>query len=189
MAMNLFSKIKNLLARGVVTLLESGGYQVTLLSGETRSNLEHLQEFGLASVKPTGVNGNGICIFYGGNRSNGSLLVMEFPDIKPTLEAGESALFNAFNAIVKLTKDGDVEATGNIVKLIGTTYVELNGTANGGMIQITALTDKINELVAAYNLHQHTYINSDVGPLSTTLMSVPADPLVKTDYENTKVVH
>jgi phage gp45-like len=181
MAVNLFSKIKNLMARGIVTLLESGGYQVTLLNGETRSNLEHLQEFGLASVQPTGVKGNGICCFYGGNRSNGSLLVMEFPDIKPTLIAGESALFNAHGAIVKLTQAGIAQVTG--------TTVELNGTANEGLIKITELTAKINDLVTAYNAHQHGYVAGGQGFSTTDATVTQQVPLVKTDYENDKVVH
>jgi phage gp45-like len=158
---HLFSKIKNLMTRGIVTLLESGGYQVTLLNGETRSNLEHLQEFGLASVKPDGVNGNGVCVFYGGNRSNGSLLVMEFPDIKPTLAAGESAVYNAHGAIAKLTAAG---------------VIELNGSGNAGLI-------KIADLVTYINSHTHATCTSTGTP------TPPIVPIVQANIENTKVVH
>lgn len=140
MAINLFSKIKNLMARGVVTLLEGQGYQVTLYNGETRSNLEHLQEFGLASVKPNGINGKGICCFYGGNRSNGSLLVMEFPDIKPELASGESAIFNAFEGLVKLGQ-GEIVMKSPVVIEDGATGV-ITGTSvavviNGIVTEIT----------------------------------------------------
>ena len=169
MAINLFSKIKNLMARSLVTLLEGGGYQVTLLNGETRSDLEHLQEFGLASVKPAGSIGNGICVFYGGNRSNGSLLVMEFPDIKPTLTAGESALFNAHSTIVKLTAAG---------------IVELNGATNLGLIKITEQTEKLNAHIIEYNAHVHA-----VGATPPNSPVVKAAVFVAADYENDKVVH
>lgn len=174
---NIMDKIKNMMARGVVSLIEGQGYQVTLLDGETRSNLEHLQEFGLASTKPDGIKGNGICCFYGGNRGNGSLLVMEFPTVKPPTDAGETVLYNAFDAAVKLNKASEVELDGTVVKL--------KGTSNLGIIKIVELTTAINALVTVYNGHTHN--DPFVGVTSTPLQ--PQTPLTKAAYENTTVVH
>ena len=162
-----------MLARVIVNLVNGSEYSFTALSGENLTSVEHLQEFGFASEKPDGEDANGIALFYGGDRGNSSLLVLEVPKFKPDLSAGESALFNAFSALIKLTAIGNIELTG--------TTIELNGSSNAGLIKIDALTTAINTLVAVYNSHTHTAHNTATLMLQT--------PLVKTAYENTKVVH
>ncbi len=179
----IISKVKNIIVRGIVTLMEGEGYQVTLLNGEVRSKMEHLQEFGMASKKPDGMDGRGICTFYGGNRGNGSLLVMEFPDLKPELLAGESGFFNAFDCLMKMNNLGEITTTNGVgayEKLNAAGIQELNGTVNEGIVKIIELTAKLNEFQAIYNSHVH-------GSSPTPSPIQPA--FVKGDYENTKVVH
>ena len=159
-------KLKNMIARVIVNLVNGSEYSFTALSGENITGVEHLQEFGFASSKPDGEDANGIALFYGGDRGTSSILVLEVPKFKPNLSSGESALFNAFSALIKL------KASGNI---------ELNGSSNGGMIKITELTTAINELVSMYNSHTHTANNTPTVMLQT--------PLVASVYENEKVVH
>jgi len=162
-------KIRNLLARVIVDIVNKSGCNFKILGSEYATNVEHLQEFGFASVKPDDVKANGIAIFYNGNRGNRSLLVLEVPSLKPDLSAGESALFNAFDAIVKLDKEG---------------IVQLNGVSNDGLIKIQELTDKLNAHILEYNTHVHSISGSN-----TLVPSTLAQPFVKSDYENTKVVH
>ena len=155
------SKIKNMLARVIVNLVNGSEYSFTALSGENLTSVEHLQEFGFASAKPDGEDANGIALFYGGDRGNSSLLVLEVPKFKPDLAAGESALFNAFSAIVKLTTAG---------------IIELNGNSNGGLINIA-------DLVSAFNEHTHASCTSLGTP------ATPLPQIIQASIEDTKVVH
>jgi len=163
-------KIKNLLARVIVNLVNGSQYSFTALSGENLTSVEHLQEFGFASQKPDGEDANGIALFYGGDRGNSSLLVLEVPKFKPDLSAGESALFNAHSALIKLDSAG---------------VINLNGSSNEGIIKIQELTDKLNAHIDEYNLHQHRDSHSNL----TTTPEVPGTQFDKADYENDKVVH
>lgn len=59
--------------------------------------------------------------------------------------------------------------------------VELNAGSNGGLINIAALTVKLNELVAAFNTHIH--------PANGSPPAKPTKTFNKADYEDTKVTH
>lgn len=159
------SRLRNFAARCIVNLLEGSSYQVSLLNGETCSDLEHLQEYGFTSKKPTSSKANGICLFYGGNRANGSLIVIEVPELKPEIQNGECAIFNS---------------TGSIVKLVNGGYVHLNGSSNLGIVKIVELTTALNLLVSEIRSHTH-----GTGPVPSTSFT----SFVKTQYENQKVVH
>ncbi len=167
--------IRHIVARCIVKLLTSEGHSLTILNGETVTGVEHLQEFGLASIKPSGVEANGIVICHNGDRGNTTLLVMEIPSLKPDLSEGETALFNAYSAIVKLTSSG---------------VAEINGGSNQGMVQVVELTDKLNAHIEEYNtfvlqFNAHSHVSAG---LVDTVVS-PAIPFVQGDYENTKAVH
>lgn len=59
--------------------------------------------------------------------------------------------------------------------------VKLNAGSNGGLINIMALTDKLNELVAAFNAHVH--------PANGSPPAKSAKTFNKVDYEDAKVTH
>jgi len=189
-------KLKNMLARVIVNLVNESEYSFTALSGENLTSVEHLQEFGFASKKPDGEEANGIALFYGGDRGNSSLLVLEVPKFKPDLEAGETALFSAFGSILKMLLNGDIELTGTgDVRLIGD-VIELNGNINEGLIKIQELTDKLNGHIDEYDIHKHTYVQYGTGSLLCTIptsvtinVPTPGTQFDKNDYENDKVVH
>ncbi len=75
--------------------------------------------------------------------------------------------------------------------------VTINGGKLGGLVNIEALTDKINELVDAFNRHNHTLAPGAVitiaGP-NTNPVTVPAPArkasrLNKQDYEDPSITH
>ena len=159
-----------MIARVIVKLVNESEYSFSALAGENITGVEHLQEFGFASRPPSNEDGtnnaNGIAVFYGGDRGNSSLLVLEIPKFKPDLEKGETALFNAMGALIKLAG----------------TDIQLNGTDNGGIVQVAELTEKVNALIAELQIHTHNSGGSGT-PTSTFT------ELARADYENTKVVH
>lgn len=64
----------------------------------------------------------------------------------------------------------------------------LNGGLNGGLINIVSLTTELNKIVTNVN-QNYTLIAASIAALSGALVPVPAIPLVKTSYEDTKVLH
>lgn len=68
--------------------------------------------------------------------------------------------------------------------------VTINGGKLGGLINIGALTDKINELVDAFNRHTHTVTVSHPGGTFTTMRPASqARTFSKGDYEDEKIKH
>lgn len=75
--------------------------------------------------------------------------------------------------------------------------IEINGGKLGGLINIEAITDKINQLVEAFNAHTHiiptgaivcgTYPNAN--PVTAPKTLSPASKFNKRDYEDTTIKH
>lgn len=78
------------------------------------------------------------------------------------------------------------------------TDIAFIGDNFGGLIKIQDLTDKINELVKAFNDHTHTIpkVVTNGSPSTQTAVNVvvpkiltPAKELNRADYENTQIKH
>lgn len=79
--------------------------------------------------------------------------------------------------------------------------ITVNGGKLGGLINIQALTDKINELVDKFNSHTHTIgagaiqtsgsatAQANAGPVKVPAVSAKAAKLDRKDYEDDKVRH
>ena len=79
--------------------------------------------------------------------------------------------------------------------------IEINGGRLGGLINIEALTAKINELVDAFNTHTHTIGSGSIivgvpsapqtnyNPVVVPKILVPAEKLNRKDYEDETIEH
>lgn len=75
--------------------------------------------------------------------------------------------------------------------------IEINGGQLGGLINIQALTDKINALVDAFNKHTHTIATGKIvcgsypstAPVLVPAVMSKAERLNKADYEDDTVTH
>ena len=79
--------------------------------------------------------------------------------------------------------------------------IEINGGQLGGLVNIEDLTEKINELVDAFNGHTHSLPTgavsvsgpagamSNTAPVSVPAISQKADKLNKDDYEDSTIKH
>ena len=75
--------------------------------------------------------------------------------------------------------------------------IEINGGKLGGLINIEAITAKINQLVEAFNAHTHiiptgaivcgSYPNAN--PVTAPKILSPASSFDRTDYEDTTIKH
>ena len=75
--------------------------------------------------------------------------------------------------------------------------IEINGGKLGGLINIETITDKINQLVDAFNAHTHTMPPgtvivgqySNAAPVIAPKTTSPASRFNKKDYEDTTIKH
>lgn len=75
--------------------------------------------------------------------------------------------------------------------------IEINGGKLGGLINIEALTSKINELVDAFNSHTHIIHTGaivcgefpSINPVTVPAVATKAAALNRSDYEDDKVKH
>lgn len=151
------SKVNNLLARGVAKLLESSGnWQITLLKGETLSNIEHPQEFGFASKAK---NGGAVYTFsFGGQRENTIAIMVTKDDGRPTLTQGQTALHDATGAYILLDNEGTVHI--HNAKLI---------VHDGDVIDESLTTPSMREMRLLFNSHVHTIPDGTTSAPTTTM--------------------
>ena len=68
--------------------------------------------------------------------------------------------------------------------------VTINGGSLGGLINIADLTQRLNDLVQAFNTHTHSVTVSHPGGTFTTLKpAASASSFNRSDYEDTLVTH
>lgn len=107
-------RIGNMLARGVVTMADSArkmqSLQVRLLAGESKSNIEHFEPYGL-TCSPQG-GAEALAMFFDGDRSHGVVICVADRRYRLTgLKTGEVALHDDQGQKVHLTRDGIVIQT------------------------------------------------------------------------------
>lgn len=78
--------------------------------------------------------------------------------------------------VLAVDKADRIEVTGEVV---------INGGGKGGLVNVESLTNKLNELVQAYNTHTH--IAS--GGSATSIPSSVLDTFRRGDYEDNSVKH
>lgn len=91
-----------------------------------------------------------------------------------------------------------VDIAGKISMTLDGNKLSLNGDQFGGLIKIEELTNKLNDLVNAFNSHVHSLVNVPIttsqGPGNivsgnTLEITTKTSRFNKSDYENSKVVH
>jgi len=120
----ILNRLANLISRVVLSRVDDSkkmqAVQLTALDGETRENVERVQNYGFTSVPLAGAEG--VAVFVGGYRDHGLVVAMDDRRYRPTgLQAGEVALYSSGGTKVLLKANGDVEITpaSGSVKVIG----------------------------------------------------------------------
>lgn len=87
------------------------------------------------------------------------------------------------SAVILVSLSGDM--TNLVVVAVDVAEsITINGGKLGGLINIEALTAKLNELVQVFNSHTHTAPNGPTTPPTTS-----ANQLQRKDYEDEKIKH
>jgi phage baseplate assembly protein V len=110
---NILSKIKNMFTMCKTTFYQDGKWKVSLLDGETLSQVNHAQNFGFKGRPPVG--SRGLLLSRSGDKSAGVLIIIENDDQAPALADGEAAVYNNHGASILLKASGDIEMSGGDV--------------------------------------------------------------------------
>ena len=146
--MNPLQKMRLMVARGIVKLVQDAGLQLMqldLLDEETRDGVERVQNYGHRGHPPQGSTVATVAV--AGSRDHLVVVACEHPDHVPPLESGESAMYAMFGQLFKMDKEGNVmlvckdfniQASGNVTAAAAGNYTATAGgnlgiSASGGM--------------------------------------------------------
>lgn len=121
----LSNRIANSIARAVVQVVDDNTkqqlLQIGVLAGEDIDEAERFQEYGFSSVPLAGAEA--VVLFPNGDRAHPLVVAVDDRRYRVTgLQRGEVAVYSKFGALIKLTKDGDIEvvpAPGGEVRIGG----------------------------------------------------------------------
>lgn len=186
----LHRKISNLIAGGKVQYIKIVKgiqlSQLTLLSGETATDLQHPQEFGFTSKAKSGASG--LALFKGGNRDNGIVVTIYDRRYFPAdLSNGDSCQYDAEDNRVWLKGTAGIliqhgentitlDADGITLKSAPGKNIILDGNVIG-MVNITAMgtvgdaSGTMSEMRTVYNSHDHDDPQGGQTGLPNQLMS------------------
>ena len=144
---NPLTRLANLVSRVVLQRVDSSKrtqlVQLTALEGETRGDIEHLQEYGFASVPQEGAEA--VAVFPGGDRSHGLVIATGDRRYRLTgLESGEVALYTDQGDKVVLERGGTIRVTASTKVVVAAPLVELAGNADA-----VALASKVSAQLTA----------------------------------------
>jgi phage gp45-like len=178
-------KISNLIGLGTIKRVDDSKntqeLQVELLEGETRDEVERLQQYGLTSNPPEG--SDCLVVFVGGRRDQAYCLAAEKRGHRLVeLESGEVALYDAAGTKIVLKASGDIEITpaSGKLKLEGDFDVTGNIEVSG---QITAAEDVTGGGVSL-KTHTHGATLTVSGVNSPTTNNVTGTATGSTDLPN-----
>ena len=104
--MNPLQKMRLMVARGIVKLVQDSGLQLMqldLLDEETRDGVERVQNYGHRGHPPQGSTVATVAV--AGSRDHLVVVACEHPDHVPPLDSGESAMYAMFGQLFKMDKD------------------------------------------------------------------------------------
>lgn len=106
------NRVMMVVARGVLEAVkDAGGIQLVkaeFLEGETKEDVERMQQFGFSSNPPPG--SEVVAVFVGGNREHGFIIACDHREFRfKPLESGEMAIYTDDGTHIHLKKAGHVE--------------------------------------------------------------------------------
>lgn len=132
----ILNRLANLLARVVLSRIDDSKkmqlVQLTALDGETRENVERVQNYGFTSVPKPGAEG--VAVFVGGYRDHGLVVAMDDRRYRPTgLQAGEVAVYTDQGDKVVIERGGTIRVTASTKVVVAAPLVELAGNTEAAV--------------------------------------------------------
>ncbi len=176
----LANRVANMVGRGIVKVVDDAKkiqeLQVVMLNGETRSDVERLQNYGFTSnPKP---DAEAVVAFVGGRRDHGYVLGVDDRRYRIcNLESGEVCVYNNTGAKIVIKTNGDIEVTpktGQKLALVGDMTISGKldvtgkGTFSGAVDVGTTLTASTDVVGGGKHLKTHVHAGGSLGGTSTT---------------------
>jgi phage baseplate assembly protein V len=105
------TRVANMIARAVLSATDDSQgvqlVQLVVLDGETRSDVERMQDYGFTSNPLDGAEA--VVIFVDGDRGHGHAVKIDDRRYRPTnLQKGEVCVYNSAGAQIRLKPDGSI---------------------------------------------------------------------------------
>ncbi len=156
-------RVANMIARAVVSLVaDADGLQIMqldVLEGETRTDCERFQNYGMTS-RPV-VGADAVVVFPGGDRATAYVIAVDDRRYRlRNLQAGEVAIYSHDGTYVLLKTGGTIEANkpidlvaGGVLKVAGIQVVgaqqgSISNPSGGGTVDAAARTAIVSILSA-----------------------------------------
>lgn len=186
------NKIFLLIGRSILKAMDNTGtsqkVQITVLNGETISDIERMQEFGFDSV-PVVNTADGVALFMNGNRDQSIVIKLQNKNLRPTdLVEGESAMYSKIDKTnrhrVHCKEDGSTDILVKEKLQMGNGTDEVLSILNDLFVEVDNLADYIKDTITFSNGGGPT------GPPSNATLVAPiitAINTAKTKLGNLKV--
>lgn len=127
----ILNRLANLISRVVLSRVDDSKkmqiVQLTALDGETRENVERVQNYGFTSVPKPGAEG--VAVFVGGYRDHGLVLAVDDRRYRlKDLQAGEVAVYTDQGDKVVIERGGTIRVTASTKVVVAAPLVELAGS-------------------------------------------------------------
>lgn len=162
-------RIYLMIGRGVVKLIDDSGglqrLQVTLLDGETRSNIERFQNYGHTANPPAGAEG--IAASVTGSRDHLVMIALDHPRYrKKGLKPGEGGLYDDIGQSIILTREGIIIKSDKIVRCEANLHVTKAITCDS---DVSDKAGSMAEIRLKHNLHTHQVSDKITAPPTGTM--------------------
>lgn len=131
------------------------GYEYGGAQPETFDDVEVFGGVGFVSRPAAGSNAEAIVIKVGGEGGHPVVIASRDRDAQVEIDDDESAIFNSSGAVVKVTKDGDVEVNPAPGRKV---YLRSDGGTSEALAkksELDAAINQINSHAALFNVHSH----------------------------------
>ncbi len=137
-------RVLNTVTRAIVKLVDDSKafqeLQVTMLDGETRSDVERVQQYGFTSKPLEGAEAIAVCV--GGRRDHAVVIAVDDRRHRiGNLESGEVAVYTDQGDKIVIKRGGNIEVTASTKVLITAPLVETSANLKvGGTLEVIGAT-------------------------------------------------
>ena len=168
----LVNRLANMVARAVVSLADDSkgvqALQVDVLKGETRDEIERLQDYGFTSVPKPGAEAS--ILFVGGRRDHGLAIAVDDRRYRiKNLESGEVAIYTDQGDKIVLKRGGNIEVTASTKVVINSPLVELGQPAVDDAVKGTTYRAAEDVMLTAIAAACNSVTPGPVTPAQVTL--------------------
>jgi phage baseplate assembly protein V len=174
-------RVRLIASRAVLNVVDDGAgeqtVQASLLAGETRDNIERMQQYGFSSVPLAGAEG--VFLSLGAVRDNGVMIIAGDRRFRAKgLQGGEVAIYTDEGDRITLKRNHEIEIKTKVLTIKAETKVRMETPLCEVTGQIkdlceTSAGSTMSAMRITYNGHTHNENNTSDGPTNIPNQSMP----------------